>query len=410
VVDLAIETWRSIRAHAFRFVLTSLGIAWGAFMLTFLSANMAGTDAHITRELEELGEKTVFMGGGVILKNRVGERSSREVELEEDDLSRIGSLAAVERVTPGIELWGQIVRASGRTKVLNILGINERGNVIRNMHVERGRLITATDVERAARVAFLGPRAAKRLFGPVDPLGQTIQVESIRFRVVGIARAKGDQLINTGNEDDLIVFLPYTTVMRWLTKTDTIREFIFAPLVREESAEAIVRVRNVLAPHHGFQHDSDTALWFGDMWETLSILFAMLMAMRVFLYGAGLVTLLVGAVGVMNIMFVVVGERTHEIGLRKALGARSRDVFWQFLGEAVTVSTVASIVGGALGLVAASVVVSIQQARGQMAGEIVVDPLTIGVLLFALAATGIVAGVLPAQSAAKVAPSEALRA
>jgi putative ABC transport system permease protein len=408
-LDLFLETGRSIRAHAFRFVLTSLGIAWGALMLTFLSANMAGTDAHITRELEELGEKTVFMGGGVILKNRVGERSSRAVELEEDDLTRIGSVAAVERATPSIQLWSQIIRAAGRTKVLHVLGINERANVIRNMHVERGRLLNATDVERATRVAFLGPRAAKRLFGPVDPIGKTLQIESIRFRVVGIARAKGEQLINTGNEDDLIVFVPYTAMQRWLTKSDLIDEFIFSPMVREEGAATIVRVRNVLAPHHDFAHDSDTALWFADMWETLSVLFAMLMAMRVFLYGAGLVTLLVGAVGVMNIMFVVVGERTHEIGLRKALGARSRDVFWQFLAEAVTVSVVASLIGAALGLVAAEAVVSVQQARGQMAGEIVVDPLTIGVLLFALIATAVVAGVLPAQSAARVAPSEALR-
>ena len=135
--DLIFETWRSVRAHAVRFLLTSLGIAWGAFMLTFLSANMAGTDAHITRELEELGEKTVFMGGGVILKNRVGERSSRSVELEKDDLSRIASVAAVESATPNMQLWNQIVRAAGRTKVLNVLGINHRANVIRNMHADQ---------------------------------------------------------------------------------------------------------------------------------------------------------------------------------------------------------------------------------------------------------------------------------
>jgi putative ABC transport system permease protein len=409
MIDFLFEIWRSVRAHAFRFLLTSLGIAWGAFMLTFLSANMAGTDAHITRELEELGEKTVFMGGGVILKNRVGERASRAVELEDDDLSRIDSIPAVERATPNMQLWSQIVRASGRTKVLHVLGINERANHIRNMHAERGRLISALDVDRAARIAFLGPRAAKRLFGFRDPLGQTLQVESIRFRVVGIARAKGEQLINTGNEDDLIVFIPYTAMQRWLTKTNLIDEFIFSPTIREQSAATIVRVRQVLAPHHDFRHESETALWFGDMWETLKVLFAMMMAMRIFLYGAGLVTLLVGAVGVMNIMFVVVGERTHEIGLRKALGARSRDIFWQFLAEAVTVSTAASIVGGAGGLLAVKALVAAQQARGEVVGEMVIDPLTIGVLLFALIATAVVAGMLPAQSAARVPPSEALR-
>jgi len=409
VSDLLLETWRSVRAHAFRFLLTSLGIAWGAFMLTFLSAQMAGTDAHITRELEELGEKTVFMGGGVILKNRVGERSSRAVELEEDDLRRIGSVVAVESATPNMELYGQIVRASGRTKVLHVAGVNERAEWVKNIHAERGRFISVLDVERAARVAFLGPRAARRLFGATDPIGKTLQIESVGFRVIGIAKAKGEQLINTGNEDDLIVFLPYTAVQRWLTRSDRIDEFVFAPVVREQSDATIVKVRQVLAPHHDFDASSDTALWFGNMWDTLKVLFAMMMAMRVFLYGAGLVTLLVGAVGVMNIMFVVVGERTHEIGLRKAVGARSRDVFNQFLAEAVIVALFASLVGGAAGIVLVHAVVAAQRAQGQVVGEVVIDPLTIGVLLFALAAAAIVAGVLPARSAARIPPSEALR-
>ncbi len=410
VLDLLHETWRSLKAHAFRFLLTSLGIAWGALMLTFLSAQMAGTDVHITRELEELGEKTIFMGGGVILKNRVGERSSRAVELEEEDLQRVQSVAAVENATPTIELWGQIVRADGRTKVLNVVGINERADRVRNLRAERGRFLTPLDMARASRVAFIGPKAATRLFGALDPIGRTLQVESVGFRVVGVAEAKGEQLINTGNEDDLIVFLPYTAVQRWLTKSEVIHEMVFAPVVREHGDATIVSVKRVLAPHHGFEHTSDTAIWFGNMWDTLKILFAMMMAMRIFLYGAGLVTLLVGAVGVMNIMFVVVGERTHEIGLRKAVGARSRDVFRQFLAEAAVVSVLASVVGSAAGIAMVHVVQEGQRAAGQVVGEVVIDPLTIGVLLFALAAVAVIAGVLPARAAARIPPSEALRA
>lgn len=407
--DLLAETLRSLRAHAFRFLLTSLGIAWGAFMLTFLSAQMAGTDSHIRRELEELGEKTVFMGAGVVLKNRVGERSSRLVELEEEDLQRIDSLASVENVTPNLEIWSQIVRAAGRTKVLHVVGVNERADRVRNMRAARGRFLTRLDMQRSARVAFLGPDAATRLFGARDPLGQSVQIDSIGFRVVGIAEAKGEQLINTGNRDDLIVFLPYTAVQRWLTRNDQVREMIFSPVLRENGDATIVNIRQVLAPHHGFAYGNETALWFGNMWDTLQVIFAMMMAMRVFLYGAGLVTLLVGAVGVMNIMFVAVGERTHEIGLRKAVGARSRDVFVQFLAEAAVVSLVASGVGCAIGLALVHAFLAAQRAQGQVAGEVVVDPLTISVLLFALAATAIVAGVLPARAAANIPPSEALR-
>ncbi|MCP5058632.1 MAG: ABC transporter permease [bacterium] len=408
--DLLYETWRSVRAHVFRFVLTSAGIAWGAFMLTFLSAQMADTDVQIRRELEELGEKTVYMGAGVVLKNRVGERSSRSVELEQDDLRRVASVAAVERATPNIEIWGQIVRAAGRTKVLNVVGVNEKAASVRNIQAERGRFVSALDVERSARVAFLGPEAASRLFGHAAPIGRVVQIGSVGFRIIGIARAKGEQLINTGDRDNLMVFVPYTAAQRWLTRGEAINEMIFSPVVREHGEATIESVRQVLAPHHGFDPSSDTALWFGNMWETLKVLFAMMMAMRVFLYGAGLVTLMVGAVGVMNIMFVVVGERTHEIGLRKAVGARSKDVFRQFLAEAVVVSTVASIVGGTAGIGMVQVVMAVQRAQGKFAGDVVIDPLTIGVLLFALAGVAVIAGVLPARSAARVPPSEALRA
>jgi putative ABC transport system permease protein len=325
-VDLLISTLRNLRGHALRFGLTSLGIVWGAFMLTFLSGTMEGFDRHYKHELQEVGPKLVVLWPGSILKTRVGERGARPVEVDDEDVDRIAELHSVENTSPSILLWSQIVRAGRRTQLLNVNGGNEQTLRLRNFEVAEGRFLTPTDVERAARVAFLGPEAAQRLFGREPALGRTIQIESESFRVVGVAVPKGDQLMHLHGKDDLSVIVPYTTAQRRLVRTDRLGEVIFSPVTREDSFDAIRHTRQLIALHHDFPPDLDTALTYLNFYEILADIYAMNTALRIFLVVAGVTTLLVGAVGVMNIMLVVVGERINEIGLRKAVGGTSRAI------------------------------------------------------------------------------------
>ena len=218
MADLFFSTLQSLRAHALRFSLTSLGIVWGAFLLTYLTASMEGVSGHFTRELEEAGPKFVLLWPGAVLKNRVGERGARDVELKTEDVARIESLNSVEGVAPDISMWSQIVRANGRTKLFTVNGVSDRSQVIRNLRPAQGRFITALDVERGARVAYLGAVAAERLFGHATPIGGTVQIESIAFRVIGVNEAKGHQMIGINGWDDWVVFVPYTTVQRWLAR------------------------------------------------------------------------------------------------------------------------------------------------------------------------------------------------
>jgi putative ABC transport system permease protein len=408
-VDLLRETLRSLRAHGLRFVLTGLGVAWGAMLLTFLSAQMGGMRHHFLSEVEEVGPKLVYMGSGVVLKNRVGERASRRVELEAEDVARLDGLRAVERSTPNLRLFNQLVRHGRRTKLLNVMGYDHDADRIRNLHAARGRFFTALEVQRASRVAFLGPEAKERLFGREPALGRRIAVAGQPFRVVGIAEAKGEQLTDVGNRDDLMVIVPYTAALRWIQQDDEVPEFLVAPRRREHGARTIRQVREMTALHHGFDPDQETAVWAADMWDTLKLLYGMFYALQGFFIVAGSVTLLVGAIGVMNIMLVVVGERTAEIGLRKALGARGRDVFLQFLLEAVAVAGLASGLGVAAGLAALRAIAPAFEAGGIVLPT-TPDAVTLVAVTGALLLVAVVAGVVPAVRASRIPPAEALRA
>jgi putative ABC transport system permease protein len=408
MLDLLLETGRSLRAHAMRFVLTSLGVAWGALLLTFLSAQMGGMRHHFISELEEVGPKIVFMGAGVVLDERAGARGARRVELEPEDVVRLESIAAVEGTTPEVLLRNSPVRRERRSKLLNVVGYDADAASIRRLIAAEGRFLTPLDVTRGARVAFIGPEAKKRLFGAAPAIGERISIESQPFTVIGVGISKGEQLTAVGNPDDQLIVIPYTTAMRWLQKTDRVEEFIVSPRVRENGGAAIRAIRELTGLHEGFDGASDTALWAADMWDVIKLIWGMFIALQGFFIVAGTITLLVGAVGVMNIMLVVVGERTAEIGLRKALGARGRDIFFQFLLEALAVALLASVLGIGGGLLAIRLIAPAFE-RGGIHISAAPDALTLVAITGALVAVAIVAGVAPAVRAARIPPAEALR-
>jgi putative ABC transport system permease protein len=409
-MDLLLATLRSLRAHALRFALTSLGITWGAFVLTYLTASMQGFDAHFTRELEEAGPKVVLVWPGAVLKNRVGERGARTVELEDEDVEGLAGLDSIEHAAPDITMWSQIVRADGRTKLFKVDGVSSASAAIRNLVPRDGRFLSRADVESSARVAYLGAVAAERLFGGAPAVGRTLQIESISFRVIGVNQTKGDQMVGVNGWDDWAVFVPYTTAQRWLVRSDTLEQIAFAPTTREGSWEAVRNTRELLGLRHDFPPDLDTALSFFNVHEILQIVHQLFLGTRIFLVAAGGVTLLVGAVGVMNVMLVVVGERTNEIGLRKAVGATDRAIFAQFLAEAAAVCGASGLVGTLLGVGFTRLVTALVPPGGPLSNVTVLDPFTISVMVVSLIAVGIVAGVVPALRAARIPPAEALRA
>ncbi len=205
-----------------------------------------------------------------------------------------------------------------------------------------------------------------------------------------------------------MVVIPYTTAQRALHADRPPARDVSDRAAPRARRVAITEARELIALHHGFDPRSDTALWSVDFWDTLKVLFGMLFAIQFFMAVAGTLTLLVGAIGVMNIMLVVVGERTREIGVRKALGARDRDVFLQFLTEAVVVAVGAGVLGTAGGLALLRATASAFERAG-IAVSTRPDPFTTVVVSGALVVVAILAGALPAARAARVPPAEALR-
>lgn len=409
MLDLLIETVRSIRAHALRFLLTSLGITWGAFMLTYSTASMQGLDDHFRREMENSGQRIVYLFPGTVIKNRVGERGAREVDLRDDDVARLASYASLDEAVPNLLMWNQIVRGEGRTKLLSVYGVAPESLSIRNFAVAEGRFVTEADLAEGARVAFLGAESARRLFGRAPAVGKTVRIEGQPFRVCGVAVQKGQQLVGFGGRDDRAVLVPYTAAQRWLTRSQTIHQAVFTPVTRQRSYEAIARVRESLGLHHAFDPGLETALSFINVHDILLILDGLFFGLRIFMLAAALITLLVGAIGVMNIMLVVVAERTREIGLRKAVGASRAAIFTAFLAEATTVCLLSGILGASLGAGLAFLVAQQTDPAKRVISPPQVDPTTVVTLVAALVAIGIVAGVVPALRAARVPPAEALR-
>ncbi|MGH0036179.1 MAG: ABC transporter permease [Myxococcota bacterium] len=410
LADLALETAKSLRAHALRFTLTSLGILWGAAMLTYLVSSSLGSERHFRTQIEKTGPKLMYVIPGALVKERAGERGARTLELEAEDADRLAPLELVEASSPVLFFWNRIVRAGGRTRLLTVRGLGEAGPDIRNFAVAEGRGFRRSDVERHERVALIGAKAKRWLFGDAPALGRSLRIESIRFRIVGVTEEKGDQMMHFGGEDDAMILVPYTTAMRLLSQEDRIDQILLAPMERERTGEVVRATRSVLGAHHRFHPNQELALNFIDVQEVMAILNAIFGGFRLFLFGTGIITLIVGAVGVMNIMIVVVGERIPEIGLRKAVGAPSSAIFGLFLAECTTVCVLSGAVGTFLGFALVNLAREALGPAHPMASAPVWDLQVTAAVSLCLVAVGIAAGVLPALRAARVPPSESLRA
>jgi putative ABC transport system permease protein len=408
--DLWHGTLQSLRAHALRFSLTASGVVWGTAMLAIMFAYTDGFDRHFQREIGKVGARIVYTFPGVEMKDRIGERGARPIELENEDAERVAALAGVEAAAPNLWAGLRVHRFERISKLLWVQGVTEQSQSIRSFEPASGRFINARDVAEAARVVYLGAAAAERVFGTRAAVGRSVHIDGIPFTVIGVGRRKGDQVVNMGPKDDELSLIPVTTAQRRFTKSDHPGVIIFSPMRREESQATIANVREVLGLEHEFRPGDDRAVSFFDIQEAAGLIEALGAGVSLFTTAAGLITLLVGAIGVMNVMLVVVGERTREVGLRKALGASDRAIFLQFLAESVAVTAVAGALGGLLGGVAVRALASAISPDNPMSPRPYLEPETVVMMAALLVAVGVVAGVVPARRAARIDPAISLRA
>ncbi|MCD0452253.1 ABC transporter permease [Actinocorallia sp. API 0066] len=380
----------ALRVNRMRSLLTMLGVVIGVWAVVVLVAIGGGARDMVEGEIEGLGSNIIF-----VVPGELGFGAAPTVSrMTRDDVARLTDLAGEGAVTAGITS-GESVRNGHAEVFATLTGADENGRNVFDRPLAKGRYLSEIDVETRRRVAVLGSVAAERLFGEVDPLGRQVTIGGVRFRVIGVFAAVGQTF---GQSRDGEVQVPLTTAHRLLGVTRVDFAAVRAPDAEsiEDLQSRIVETLEDAHPGERFSAVTQTQL-LGTIGTVLGALTAVLAAIAA-------ISLLVGGVGVSNIMLVSVRERTREIGLRKALGARQRDVLGQFLVEAVLLTSAGGAAGIVLGVGTALTIAALSPVPASIAWW---SP----VLAFGVSAgVGVFFGVAPARRAGRLDPVVALRA
>jgi putative ABC transport system permease protein len=404
----------SLNRNRVRSGLTMLGIMWGLVTVVLLLSYGQSLGNTVLQGFLGLGNNIVMVWGGQTSMQSGGERSGQKVRLRDGDMEAVRDslpyLKAISRETDD----AFSIKYGPKAVTIQSKAIDLPYGEMRKLDVETGRYFQADDFSDHRQVCIFGAHAANKLFNGYPPVGEVVQIEGQPFTVIGVLRNKIQDSSNNGPDNEN-VFVPFQA-MRELRQQRDPDSIVFQPSSPELHLQALQAVRTVLAQRHHFDPKDPKAIGSWDTIEDSKGIMQFSIALQILLGIIGAMTLAVGGVGVMNIMLVSVTERTREIGLQKALGARRRDIRRQFLLEAMTLTFLAGI----LGMVAAVVVTRLVPAMplysemyktANHEGDIILRAsgsvmLTSFVIL---AVVGIVSGLLPAIRAARMDPVVALR-
>jgi putative ABC transport system permease protein len=402
-----------LRAQRTRAFLTFFAVTWGTLAVVLLLAFGEGLKRTIRDGLLGAGERIFMVYGGETSKSFAGLAQGRRISLGEEDLDLLmRAIPDIDRGSVSYGRWGTSYQM-GRTRTNAFLeGVGPDHEAIRHMEpAEGGRFINAADIAQRRRVLFLGNELAQRIFGKdADPIGRSVVIDGLPFTVVGVLQKKFQDSSNNGPDADRGV-IPYST-FRTIYGTRFVNHLIVQP--RDASRGPLVKAElyRVLGQKYRFDRTDERALGMWDFIESEKENLAVGLGIQIFLGLVGAFTLFIAGVGVANIMYVVVKERTQEIGIKLALGARRRHIMAQFLFEAMTIA----VSGGLAGLaIAALIVIGVDAIPPQEnpAMQYILSPklswpialICVGILI----GVGLIAGLLPARRAAAVDPVESLR-
>ncbi|MEW5806114.1 MAG: ABC transporter permease [Acidobacteriota bacterium] len=384
-----------------RAALTMLGIIIGvAAVITMLSLG-EGANAEIQQQISSLGTNVMIILPGSTTQGGVRAGHGSATTLTYDDCLVIQNECPAVRLTaPGVRTVAQAVSATQNWSTL-IQGSTPAMFDIRDWELRSGEYFTQEDVDGATNVCLIGQTAAENLFGLQNPVGQVIRIKNIPFRILGLLEEKG-QTASGMNQDDVIV-VPFTTVQRKIMGVTYISIILVAARSSADEQKAIDQIKALLRQRHRIQAGQDDDFSIRSLSDISSAAAEASKTMTILLASIASVSLIVGGIGIMNIMLVSVTERTREIGIRIAVGARSRDILLQFLIEALVLSIIGGLIGIGIGIASS-------KAITYFAGWKTVISLSAIILSFSFAAAvGIFFGFYPARRASLLEPIEALR-
>ena len=399
---------RAIAANKMRSFLTALGIIIGIAAVITMLAIGQGSKASIKANIAEMGSNMIMISPGADMRGGVRQDASSMETLKQADYQSIKEdCNYISAISPTVNSSGQWIYGNNNTQS-SIYGVNQDYLSIRQLKVADGEMFTDTDIKAAAKVCILGQTVVDYLFPDgSDPIGKVVRFNSIPFRVIGVLQKKGYN--SMGMDQDDLVLAPYTTVMKRILAQTYLGGIVCSAITEEASQPAQDQISEILRRNHKLKDATETTEEDEDDFnirsqeEISSMMNSTMSTITILLGSVAGISLLVGGIGIMNIMYVSVTERTREIGLRMSVGARGIDILNQFLIEAILLSVTGGIIGVILGV---SLSLSLN-AFLHIATQI--EPWSI-IMSFAVCTfTGVFFGWYPAKKAARLDPIEAIR-
>ena len=397
---------RALRVNKLRSALTMLGIVIGVGAVITMVAVGSGAQARVAEQIASLGSNMIVILSGSSTASGVRLGSGSQLTITEEDAWAIQrEIPLVEAAAPSMRGGGQVVYGNLNWST-QVQGVTPEYFVARDWGVVAGRSMTQEDVDGATKIALVGQTVAENLFGGSDPLEQVIRVKKVPFTIVGLLDRKGQSA--WGQDQDDVILIPLSTAKKkvlGVSQANARSVGAISVRVREAALmkEAEEQMRDLLRQRHRLQPYQDDDFWLRNLAEVLQSQEESSRVLTLLLAAIASVSLLVGGIGIMNIMLVSVTERTREIGLRMAVGARGRDILTQFLVEAVTLSLIGGVIGITCGIAGSYAIAHFAAWRTE------VNPQAITLAFGFAAAVGIFFGFYPARKAAGLNPIEALR-
>ena len=393
---------KALGNNKFRGFLTMLGIIIGVGSVITMLAIGQGSKKSIQAEISEMGSNMIMIHPGEDMRGGVRLSADDMQTLKVKDFEDIRQECGhVSLVSPSVNSTGQAVYGANNTPT-SVYGVNEEFLDIRGYKVQDGDIFSEQDIKTAAKVCLVGKTVIDQLFtNGENPVGKVIRFGSIPFRIVGVLESKGYN--SMGMDQDNLIITPYTTVMKRILAITYLQEIVCSALSEEYTDKAIEEVSSVLRRNHKLKESDDDDFNIRSQQELSSMMTSTSDMMSTLLAAVAGISLLVGGIGIMNIMYVSVTERTKEIGLRMSIGAKGRDILAQFLIEATLISITGGLLGVILGVAASYIV------KAVLSYPILIQPWNIVVSFLVCTIIGIFFGWYPARKASNLDPIEAIR-
>jgi putative ABC transport system permease protein len=386
--ELVSMALRTVIANPMRTILTMLGVIIGVSSVVTLVAIGQGSTTKVSDQISGLGTNLL-----VVNVNNMG----RATQLNYDELMQFEQFPEFNWVAPTITKGSSSIKYDTTKANYLVIGTNDRYGEMNKVKMASGRFLSAADLEFRNNVVVIGSEVSKTFFGFLDPVGQEVNIDGVVFTVIGVMEQKGKNINNTSL--DTTVLMPVSTAQRQF-KLGSIR----STYVEAKSKEDIEQAQTTLKEYLYYKFKSETGYEILNQNEILKTQQAVASQMTYLLAGIACISLLVGGIGIMNIMLVTVSERTREIGIRKSIGAKRRNILFQFLVESIVISGLGGIVGLLLGI---GISYAIEQFSSDLPTEVSLG-VSMAAFLFSVL-VGVVFGLYPANKASKLRPIDALR-